>query len=322
MTNRQDDGLDPRRLSLPAAHYVRRAGEEPARQEAPIRAKRRLKYSQIVTAVVFAALLAMLIVSQAKNPRIEWAVTAQYVFHPVVLGGVGVTLQLSVIAMLCSIALAFAVALMIQSEDKVASALGRAYVWFFRGVPMLVQVLLWYNLAILFPTIMGYDTNKLISGFTAGLIALSLAESGYMAEIIRAGLMSVPAGQTDAAMSMGLTRGQALRRIVLPQSIRVIIPPTGNQFIGMLKASSLVSVIGGSDLLTRVQLIYGQNFKILPLLLVAVLWYLVLVTVASIGQHFLEKRFNASQIRSQPMRKTLRPLQKEQAAAAVKGGAA
>jgi polar amino acid transport system permease protein len=167
---------------------------------------------------------------------------------------------------------------------------------------MLVQVLLWYNLAVLFPTILGRDTNTLISGFTAGLCALSLAESGYMAEIIRGGMLSVPPGQTDAGVSLGLTRGQALRRIVLPQSIRVIIPPTGNQFIGMLKASSLVSVIGGSDLLTKTQLIYGQNFKILPLLVVATLWYLILVTVASIGQHFLERHFNASQ----PGRRTRR----------------
>ncbi|MFJ6328683.1 MULTISPECIES: amino acid ABC transporter permease [unclassified Rhizobium] len=322
MTDSHGDGIDPRRPQLAAAHYVRRPGEEPAKHEAPIRAKRRTSYSQIVTALAFVALLSMFVITQANNPRIEWGVTAQYIFHPVVLGGIGVTIQLSVIAMLCSIVLAFAVALMIQSQNKVASVLGRVYVWFFRGVPMLVQVLLWYNLAILFPTIFGYDTNKLISGFTAGLIALSLAESGYMAEIIRAGLMSVPAGQTDAAMSMGLTRGQALRRIVLPQSIRVIIPPTGNQFIGMLKASSLVSVIGGSDLLTRVQLIYGQNFKILPLLIVAVLWYLVLVTVAGIGQHFLEKRFNASQVRAQQTRKTAHRQQAEQPRIAANGGAA
>lgn len=322
MTDHHGDGLDPRRAPLAAAHYVRRPGEEPVTQNAPIRAKQRMKYGQIVTALVFVALLSLLVASQAKNPKIEWSVTAQYVFHPVVLGGVGVTIQLSVIAMLISIALAFVVALMIQSQNKVASLLGRVYVWFFRGVPMLVQVLLWYNLAILFPTILGYDTNTLISGFTAGLIGLSLAESGYMAEIIRSGFLSVPAGQTDAAMSMGLTRGQALRRIVLPQSIRVIIPPTGNQFIGMLKASSLVSVIGGSDLLTRVQLIYGQNFKILPLLIVAVLWYLVLVTVASVGQHFLEKRFNASQTRPQQARKTAPRLQSERATAAANGGAA
>ncbi|WP_445290489.1 ABC transporter permease subunit [Arthrobacter sp. ERGS1:01] len=135
-------------------------------------------------------------------------------------------------------------------------------------------------------------TNQLISGFTAGLFALSLAESGYMAEIIRGGILSVNKGQTDAGLSIGLTRGQTLRRIVIPQTIRVIIPPTGNQFIGLLKASSLVSAIGGSDLLTQTQLIYGQNFKIVPLLIVATAWYLILVSVASVGQYFLERRFN------------------------------
>jgi polar amino acid transport system permease protein len=171
---------------------------------------------------------------------------------------------------------------------------------------MLVQVLIWFNLAVLFPTIFGTDTNTLISGFAAGLFALSLAESGYMAEIIRGGILSVPPGQTDAGLSIGLTRAQALRRIVLPQTIRVIIPPTGNQFIGLLKASSLVSVIGGSDLLTKVQLIYGQNFKILPLLVVATIWYLVLVTVASIGQHYLEKHFNATQQNRSPARRRRR----------------
>ncbi|WP_248764030.1 amino acid ABC transporter permease [Pseudarthrobacter sp. SSS035] len=289
------------------AHYVRRPGDEPPVQEAPIRAKRRLQYGQIVSGLVAIALLVLFIQSQAQNPNMEWSVTWEYMFNPVVLQGVGVTIQLAISAMLISIVLAFIIALMIQSNNKVASAIGRAYVWFFRGVPMLVQVLLWFNLAVLFPVILGQDTNTLISGFTAGLIALSLAESGYMAEIIRGGIISVPTGQTDAGVSLGLTRNQALARIVLPQSIRVIIPPTGNQFIGMLKATSLVSVIGGSDLLTRVQLIYGQNFKILPLLIVAVLWYLILVTIAGVGQHFLERRFNASQPGSRRASKSTAP---------------
>ncbi|UVJ39157.1 amino acid ABC transporter permease [Arthrobacter sp. CJ23] len=296
---------------LPAAtdptHYVRRPGDEPPVQEAPIRAKRRPQYGQIVTGFVAIALLVLFIQSQALNPNMEWSVTREYMFNPVVLQGVGVTIQLAIFAMLISIVLAFAIALMIQSNNKVVSVIGRAYVWFFRGVPMLVQVLLWFNLAVLFPVILGQDTNTLISGFTAGLIALSLAESGYMAEIIRGGIISVPTGQTDAGVSIGLTRNQALARIVLPQSIRVIIPPTGNQFIGMLKATSLVSVIGGSDLLTRVQLIYGQNFKILPLLIVGVLWYLILVTIAGTGQHFLERRFNASQPGPRRARKSTGP---------------
>ncbi|MBB6469548.1 amino acid ABC transporter permease [Aminobacter carboxidus] len=307
------------RVGPAVMHFVRRPGEEPATQDAPFHAKQRTRYGQIVSALIVIALLSMFAASQATNPNMEWGVSAAFLFHPVILGGVGVTLQLAVLAMLISIVLALFIALMIQSQNKVASVIGRVYVWFFRGVPMLVQVLLWYNLAVLFPTIFGYSTNNLISGFSAGLIALSLAESGYMAEIIRGGMISVPAGQIDAGMSLGLTRGQALLRIVLPQSIRVIIPPTGNQFIGMLKATSLVSVIGGSDLLTRTQLIYGQNFKILPLLIVAVLWYLILVTVASIGQHFLEKRFNASQPGSRQARKNRQRPGNAQTIVAVSG---
>ena len=303
MSNLNGKGLAEDRLDPAVAHYVRQPGDEPPSQDGPVRAKQRTKYGQIATALIAITLLAMFVASQAGNPNMEWGVVAQFMLHPVVLGGVGVTIELSILAMLISIVLAFFIALMMQSDNNVASAIGRIYVWFFRGVPMLVQVLLWYNLAVLFPTILGYSTNSLISGFSAGLIALSLAESGYMAEIIRGGMLSVPAGQTDAGMSLGLTRGQALRQIVLPQSIRVILPPTGNQFIGMLKATSLVSVIGGSDLLTRVQLIYGQNFKILPLLIVAALWYLILVTVASIGQHFLEKRFSVTQPGSRLARK-------------------
>ncbi|GAA3677266.1 amino acid ABC transporter permease [Nocardioides ginsengisoli] len=281
------------RVAAPVAGRLPEQGEVDRRSVA-VKARRRPRYGQWLTAVLALAAFAALVRSQATNPNLDWAVTGQYLFHPMILDGIKITLLLSVLSMLISIVMAFVVALMTQSQNKVASLIGRAYVWFFRGVPMLVQVLLWFNMAVLFPRILGQDTNTLISGFTAGLCALSLAESGYMAEIIRGGILSVPPGQTDAAVSIGLTRPQALRRIVLPQTIRVIIPPTGNQFIGLLKASALVSVIGGSDLLTKTQLIYGQNFKILPLLAVATIWYLALVSIASVGQHFLERHFSAS----------------------------
>lgn len=274
-------------------HFVAPEGAPEAAQ-APLHARRRPRYGQWATAVVALGLLVALVVSQWRNPNMDWAVVGDFFFDPTIMRGIGVTLQLSILSMAISIVLAFIIALMMKSQNPVLATIGRLYVWFFRGVPMLVQVLLWYNLAVLFPTIFGYNTNDLISGFTAGVCALSLAESGYMAEIIRGGMLAVPPGQTDAAISIGMTRGQALRRIVLPQSIRVIIPPTGNQFIGMLKASALVSVIGGSDLLTKAQLIYGQNFKILPLLMVATLWYLILVTVAGVGQHYLERHFSRS----------------------------
>ncbi|WP_299941808.1 amino acid ABC transporter permease [uncultured Nitratireductor sp.] len=301
MENTDADGS-----AMTARHFVRQSDDEYAKREKMIPAKERRKYGQLVTSLILLVLLGLFISSQANNPNMNWSVTAEFMFHPVILSGIQVTLALAVVAMLLSIVIAFGIALMIQSRNKVASWAGRVYVWFFRGVPALVQVLLWYNLAVLFPTIFGFDTNTLISGFTAGLIALTLAESGYMAEIIRGGIISVPPGQSDAGISLGLTRNETLRRIVLPQTIRVIIPPTGNQFIGMLKATSLVAFIGGSDLLTRVQLIYGQNFKILPLLIVAVLWYLILVTVASIGQHYLEQYLNASQPGARQARKKAR----------------
>jgi polar amino acid transport system permease protein len=281
--------------SVRASGHLPQITGEVDRDAVKVKVRRRPRYGEWITAAVALGALALLVRSQAHNPNMDWGVTGQYLFHPTIIDGVEVTLQLSVLSMMISIVLAFVVALMTQSQNKVASFIGRVYVWFFRGVPMLVQVLLWFNLAVLFPTVFGRDTNTLISGFTAGLCALSLAESGYMAEIIRGGILSVPPGQADAGLSIGLTRGQTLRRIVLPQTIRVIIPPTGNQFIGLLKASSLVSVIGGSDLLTKAQLIYGQNFKILALLAVATIWYLGLVSIASLGQHFLERHFSASQ---------------------------
>ena len=253
---------------------------------------RRRPYGQWVTGACVLLVLALLLRSLARNPNLDWATVGEFFFNAKILHGVVVTLELTVLSMVLSIALAFVVALMCQSRNRVLALLGTAYVWFFRGVPLLVQILIWFNLALLFPRIVGIDTNTLISGFTAGLLGLAIAESGYMAEIIRGGILSIPKGQSDAALSIGLTRAQALRRIVLPQSVRVILPPTGNQFIGLLKASSLVSAIGGSDLLTQAQLIYGQNFRVVALLMVATIWYLVLVTIASVLQQLLERRLD------------------------------
>ena len=162
-----------------------------------------------------------------------------------------------------------------------------------------MQILFWYNLALVFPKLslgvpftswhVDGTTNSIVTPFLASVLALALAEAGYMAEIVRAGIVSVPRGQVEAALSIGLTPQAALRKIVLPQTLRVVVPPTGNQFIGMLKASSLVSVIGGMELLTRAEQIYSVNFRIAALLIDVSIWYLVLVSVASVGQHYLER---------------------------------
>jgi polar amino acid transport system permease protein len=173
------------------------------------------------------------------------------------------------------------------------------YLWFFRGTPLLVQLIFWYNIAAVFPhLILGIpftsyheviSTNSLISAFTAAVLGFSLHESAYMAEIVRAGILSVNAGQREAALSTGMTEAQAMRRVILPQAMRVIIPPTGNQAINLLKATSLVALISGGDLLSNVTDIYSVNYAVIPLLVVASIWYLMLVSIATVGQTHLER---------------------------------
>jgi polar amino acid transport system permease protein len=174
-----------------------------------------------------------------------------------------------------------------------------------------VQLLFWNFIAALYPKIgigipfgpefFSIDANKAITPFVAAILGLGLNEGAYMSEIVRAGILSVDEGQTDAAHALGMTRLQAMRRIVLPQAMRIIIPPTGNETISMLKTSSLVSVIAYTELLYTVQLIYAQNYKQIPLLLVASLWYLLVTTLLSIGQYYLERRFGRGSSRELPL---------------------
>jgi polar amino acid transport system permease protein len=188
------------------------------------------------------------------------------------------------------------------SPNWLVSGFSWFYIWFFRGTPLLVQILFWTFISALYPhitlgvpfggpAIINADANSLISISVAVTLALSLNEAAYMAEIVRAGIISVSEGQTEAAHSLGMTRLQTMRLIVLPQAIRVIVPPTGNEVISMLKNSSLASVVAYTELLYSVQLIYAVNFKQIPLLLVAVFWYLVMTSVLYVGQYFIERRF-------------------------------
>lgn len=180
-----------------------------------------------------------------------------------------------------------------------AQGAGASYVEFFRGLPLLVLLLFTYNMALFAPELrfgfpphfgVAVDTNEFITGFTAAIIGLALHESAFMAEVVRGGLLAVPRGQAEAAMALGMTRRQAMMTVVMPQAIRVIIPATGNLFILLLKATALVAVIGGGDLLTMAQRIYGSNFQVIPLLFVVCFWYLILVFVASGLQRLLERR--------------------------------
>jgi polar amino acid transport system permease protein len=254
--------------------------------------------------------------SVATNTRFEWDVVGSYLFDERILEGLRVTVELTVIAMAIGIVLGVLMAVMRLSPNPLVSGASWLYIWFFRGTPVLVQLLFWYNIAALYPKInlgipfgpsfIHADANTVITPFTAAILGLGLNEGAYMAEIVRAGIISVEEGQSDAAQSLGMTRLQAMRRIVLPQAMRVIIPPTGNETISMLKTSSLVSVIAVADLLYGAQIIYSVNFKTIQLLIVASLWYLALTSILYVGQYYLERYYGRGAVREEP----LTPLQR------------
>ena len=235
-----------------------------------------------------------LVVSVWQNPHIDHKALAQFQFAPAILNGLRVTIVLALLAAVIGVALGVLLAVMRLSQSPVLRLFSGAYTWLLRGTPLLVQILLWGNLALLFQHIGPFDTNALLTPFVASVVALGLNEAAYMAEIVRAGVLSVDHGQADASLALGMSRALAMRRILLPQALRVIIPPAGNQFISLLKATSLVSVIAGGDLLTAAENISSANLKTIELMLVATFWYLVLTTITSVGQYFLERRLARS----------------------------
>lgn len=232
----------------------------------------------------------------AVNPNFGWAVVGQYLFDPSVMHGIGVTLSLTVVSMLLGIVLGLICAVGKLSKLRFFMGLSDLYLWFFRSTPLLVQLLFWYNLSALFPVLgipglFAVDTNDVITPLTAAVVGLSLNEGAYMAEIIRAGLMSVDPAQRETAEAFGMSKSQILFRVLLPQAMRAIVPPTGNQVISMIKATAMVSIIAMDDLLYSVQAIYNQNFQIIPLLIVAVLWYLVITSILTFIQSRIERKF-------------------------------
>jgi polar amino acid transport system permease protein len=241
-----------------------------------------------------AVLLVAVGVSVWRNPNIDHTAIAEFQFAPAILQGLRTTVVLALLAAVIGLLLGTLIAVMRLSTSPVLRGASFFYTWLFRGTPLLVQILIWGNLALLFATIGPFDTNKLLTPFVASVIALGLNEAAYMSEIVRAGILAVDRGQHDEAVALGMSRGLAMRRIILPQALRVIIPPAGNQFISLLKATSLVSVIAGGDLLTAAQNISSANLRTIELMLVATFWYLVLTTLASIGQYLVERRLARS----------------------------
>ena len=254
-----------------------------------------------VAVAVLAVLAAMFVHTVLTNDNFRWDVVGSYLFSGPVLNGLGNTLVLTVISMVIGIVGGILLAVMRLSPNPILSSVAALYIWMFRGTPLIAQLLFWNFLSALYPRLalgipfgpewISFDTNQLINQFAACLLGLGLNEAAYMAEIVRGGIQSVDHGQTEAAGALGMSRAQTLRRIVLPQAMRVIIPPTGNETISMLKTTSLVVVIGYFELLTSVQRIYSVNFQTIPLLIVAAAWYLALTSVLSIGQGFVERRF-------------------------------
>jgi polar amino acid transport system permease protein len=246
-------------------------------------------------------LAAMLVNSLITNPGFGWATVGQYLFSAPILNGLANTLILTVLSMAIGIIGGVLVAVMRLSPNPVLSSTSWGFVWLLRGTPLIAQLLFWNYLAALYPqlglgipfgpTFVEFDVNTLITPFTACLLGLGLNEAAYMAEIVRGGLQSVDEGQTEAAGALGLSRAQTLRRIVLPQAMRVIIPPTGNETSAMLKNTSLVVVIGYFELLTSVQRIYSNNFQTIPMLIVAAIWYLVLTSILAVGQYYIERHY-------------------------------
>jgi polar amino acid transport system permease protein len=265
-----------------------------------------------IAAVVVAVLAADLIWSAAGNSNFHWDLVGHYFFSSRVLHGLVATLILTAVSMTIGIVLGVILAIIRLSPNPLMSGASWGYIWLFRGTPVLVQLLFWSFISAVYPRItfgvpfggpelFGGSANAVITPFVAAILGLGLNEGAYMAEIVRAGILSVEEGQTEAAQALGMTRLQTLRRIVLPQAMRVIIPPTGNETISMLKTSALVSVIPYTELLYSVQLIYAQNFRQIPLLVVASIWYLIFTTLLSIGQYFIERRFGRGTSRGQRM---------------------
>jgi polar amino acid transport system permease protein len=265
----------------------------------------------VATAIVLFLAVA-LAQSMATNKRFEWRIVGHWFLSRRILDGVVVTLELTAASMAIGVALGVLLAVMRLSPNPLVSGVSWLYIWLFRGTPVLVQILLWYNIAALYPrfsvgipfgpTFAHFNASSVITPFVAGMLALGLNEGAYMAEIVRAGIISVPEGQTQAAQSLGMTRLLTMRRIVLPQAMRVIVPPTGNETISMLKTTSLVSVIALSppELLYAAQLIYSVNYRTIQLLIVASLWYLIVTTVLTVGQYYVERYYGRGSTRDLP----------------------
>lgn len=258
-------------------------------------------YGRGAGATIVVLLLAGLVYSFATNPNFDWGVVAEYLLNANVLRGLGATMVMTLVGMVLALAIAVIIGVMYMAESRIMRWFAAGWVFVFRGIPLIVLLIFLGNLGLFFRRIVipnpftgdafiDVATADVVSPFVASILGLALAGSGYMAEIVRSGLLAVGRGQREAAKALGMRSGMTLQFIVLPQALRIILPPLGNEFIGMLKASAIVSVIAGGDLLTVVLGLSGLNFRTIEMLIVATIWYLLVIAVFSVGQFFLERK--------------------------------
>lgn len=263
-----------------------------------------------ITAGLALLLFAMVLNSVVRNDAFQWGVVGRYFTTAAVLDGLLLSLWLTAVVMVLGFLTGTVLAVMRLSGNPVLRTLSWGYIWIFRSTPLLVQLLFWFNIGALYPTLglgipfgpqfVTVQTVNLLGPTLTAVIGLTLHESAYAAEVVRGGILSVDSGQTEAAQALGLSRRRTLRRIVVPQAMRSIVPTAGNMLIGTLKGTSIVSVLAVHDLLYSVQLIYNQTYQIIPLLMVATLWYIAVTTALSVAQFYVERRYARGNSRSLP----------------------
>ncbi|MFG2787534.1 amino acid ABC transporter permease [Streptomyces sp. NPDC048419] len=249
------------------------------------------RYGQWAAAVVVLALLGLAVNSVLRNKAFQWGVVADYFTTDSVLRGLWLTLWLTTVVMVLGFALGALLAAARLSANPVLRSVSWGYVWLFRSIPVLVQLLLWFNIGALYPELFGVKTVDLLGPVAVAVVGLTLHEAAYAAEVVRGGILSVDRGQIEAAQALGLSRWRRWWRIVLPQAMRSIVPPAGNMLIGALKGTSIVSVIAVNDLLFSAQLVYHRTYQVIPLLMVATLWYTVVTSVLGVGQYYVERHY-------------------------------
>ncbi|MCU1447197.1 amino acid ABC transporter permease [Cryobacterium sp.] len=270
---------------------------------APIKAIRLRHPWRMVFAVLLVAIFALFVIDAAFRPAYDWPAVGKYLFDRRISMAALVTIELTVFSMVIAIVLGVILAVMRLSPNPVVKSVAWFYLWIFRGTPVYVQLTIWGLISLIYTTIdiglpfmtpwISFSTNAALNTFTLAVIGLALNEAAYMAEIVRAGLLSVDKGQEEASIALGMSWSQTMTRVILPQSMRVIIPPTGNEVISMLKTTSLVTAVPFSlELFTRSRDISAETFNPIPLLIVASIWYLFFTSILMVGQYFLEKRFS------------------------------